>query len=70
MTGEAMVDSLLEAVKKQEKEIMQLNKIIEKLKNYNELVYKRYDRKIKDYPVRSIVKHNLEIIEELKGEDK
>lgn len=53
---------------KQEK--ARLNKIIERLVNFNELVYKRYDRKIKDYPIRSIVKHNLEIIYELKEEGK
>ena len=59
-----------ETIIEQDKEIARLNKIIERLKNYNELVYKRYDRKIKEYPIRSIVKHNLEIIEELKEEGK
>lgn len=50
-----------------DKEIARLNKIIERLVNYNELVYKRYNRKIKDHTIRSIVNHNLEIIKELKG---
>lgn len=45
-----------------EKEIARLNKTIERLIDYNELIYKRYDRKIKEYPVRSVARHNLEII--------
>lgn len=34
MTGEAMVDSLLKAVKEQDKEIARLNKIIDELEKY------------------------------------
>ena len=63
-------NELEKEIKNKDKEIARLNKIIERLVNYNELVYKRYDRKIKDHTIRGIVKHNLEIIKELKEKGK
>lgn len=72
MTGEAMVDGLLKAVKEQEQEIARLNKIIIQLENsiksnINVLKDAEYDYE-KSYKLA--LENTLMILQELKEEGK